>query len=279
MRDHVENVLGRRLPFQPRLNFIKQARVVDRDHRLISKAFDQLDLSPGERFGLGARKVQNADHFALEDQRHRNDRPPSAQERRFRVLEFRVGVDIGDMNGRPLQHRSARDILAGDLVRVVNVELDEFRPAAGIGADVQFLTHLVEQNADGRPAQFCGRIDQGLQHRGQIKGGLTDDLQNIRGRGGLRALLRHFRFKHTNPVFERLPCVRGVRNHTARPLPQNEVRPKNPSLSIVSKSYVVSISLYSQQSAGSYPCGSSDWKTGWVIMYHRLKKWPIMTKL
>jgi hypothetical protein len=58
-RDDLENVTGRGLIIEsllvrPRLHLLEQPRILDRDHRLVGKGFQQLDLRFGD-IGLGIR--------------------------------------------------------------------------------------------------------------------------------------------------------------------------------------------------------------------------------
>ncbi len=61
--DDLEHVGGRGLPLErlelvgARLHLVEQPHVLDRDHRLVGKGLDQLDLLGGKRPHLGARQA------------------------------------------------------------------------------------------------------------------------------------------------------------------------------------------------------------------------------
>ena len=53
------------------LDFVEQPHVLDRDHRLVGKGRDQLDLLVGERLHRAAHHHENADWNSLAQQRER----------------------------------------------------------------------------------------------------------------------------------------------------------------------------------------------------------------
>ena len=75
--DNLEYLAGRGLLLQslaqlarPRLHFVEQPRVLDRDHRLVSESGDQLDLLLRERLDLRTGEENCADGHSLAHEWH-----------------------------------------------------------------------------------------------------------------------------------------------------------------------------------------------------------------
>ncbi len=58
-----------------RLHLVEQPHVLDRDHRLVGKGGDQLDLPVGERPNLVTRQDDHADRAAFAQQRNAENGP------------------------------------------------------------------------------------------------------------------------------------------------------------------------------------------------------------
>ena len=71
--------------------FVEQARVLDRDDRLIGKGRDQRDLLFGERLDIGPSEEEAANDGTLTEKRHRQHRTKLAKASRFEVGIFRIG--------------------------------------------------------------------------------------------------------------------------------------------------------------------------------------------
>ena len=75
--DDLQHVGGRGLLVQrffevarPRLHLAEQARVLDRDHRLVGEGLDDLDFPVGEGDRLVSRHAENADRLPFANQGH-----------------------------------------------------------------------------------------------------------------------------------------------------------------------------------------------------------------
>ena len=68
--DDLQDLGGRGLLLQCLAGLGDQPRILDRDHRLVSKGTDQFDLALAERLDPLPRQADGADHNALAQQRH-----------------------------------------------------------------------------------------------------------------------------------------------------------------------------------------------------------------
>src|SRR5207245_1810349 len=89
------------------LNFVEQPNILDRDHRLIGEGLDQLDFLIGEWSYRRSGQIEHADRDALPQQWYAEDGANAATALDGLVPGvFRIGADIGDMNGSAFNRRS-----------------------------------------------------------------------------------------------------------------------------------------------------------------------------
>ena len=74
--DDLQNFGGRRLPLERLFRLVEQARVFDRDHRLVGKRANKSDLLIGERPHFRAVNRNAADHLPFLEQRHHEKGAP-----------------------------------------------------------------------------------------------------------------------------------------------------------------------------------------------------------
>ena len=167
-----------------RLHLVEQTNVLDRDHRLVGKGLDEVDVALGERVRLRM------------DQRYCPFDPPIPGERHGEIgarrqgkalhrPEFQVRQVVGDELDLPRQEHSSRRRRAIDRHRA-SQQAPVCRAWAGYGFDDE-LASL--PHAD-RAASGAGQFDRGgkkrIEHRLQVERRAADDLQNLGGRGLLR---------------------------------------------------------------------------------------------
>ena len=79
-----------------RLNLLKQAHILDGDHRLVREGLDKVNLALRKRAGLWPRQEKHALYLVLPQQRHADEcaTVPEAQQRR---IIFGIGEVIADV--------------------------------------------------------------------------------------------------------------------------------------------------------------------------------------
>src|SRR5262249_60150888 len=90
------------------LDFVEQAHVLDRDHRLVGEGGEQLDLLVGERRDLRLPLTYCAERHALAQQGYSQHRPNTHQFLRFREIIFRVRQHVWYLDRTTLQQRATR---------------------------------------------------------------------------------------------------------------------------------------------------------------------------
>ena len=134
--DHLQHVGGRGLLLQRfseviglRPDLVEQPRVLDRDHRLIGKRRDQLDLLPGERLRDRTAGCNHADGDALAQKRNAEHGAEVAAPDRFSPRVIRIGQHVRNVNDAACERRLAnqgvpagRDLLLPHPVPVVGSE-------------------------------------------------------------------------------------------------------------------------------------------------------------
>ncbi len=81
------------------LKLVEQSGILDCDHRLVGKGRDQLDLLVVKRAHSGPAHQDHTDQIALAQKGHAKMRAKTAQSLCFTQGVFRVGKNIGDLNG------------------------------------------------------------------------------------------------------------------------------------------------------------------------------------
>ena len=165
---------------------VQKPRVLDRDHRLLGKGGQQIDLLFGE--GLNARPANHddAEDHTLPEHRHRHDR---AMHLFFSAVflgppVLGVREDVGDVHDASLQNGSSRSRRSVLVDRIPLHHLDKVRRMAEAGCNAIKLSVLPVDEALVRAAETDGILYQRLQHYLQVEGRPADDLEHV-CRGGL----------------------------------------------------------------------------------------------
>ena len=88
--DDTQDFTRRSLLLQRFLQFLKQPHVLDGDHRLVGKGFEEPDLRGSERTHLGATRIQRSDEFSLLTKR--NSQEGAKARRRDQTLGNRLSA-------------------------------------------------------------------------------------------------------------------------------------------------------------------------------------------
>src|SRR5215472_769702 len=114
--DDVKHLARRSLMFERvgqlallRLHLIEQPHVLDRDHRLVSKGSDQLDLLVGKRLDPLSRDCDHPDRHLLAQQRHAQHGTTLSKSVSLGHVIFRIREYIYDMDGMAFERGSARN--------------------------------------------------------------------------------------------------------------------------------------------------------------------------
>ena len=166
-RDDPQDLGSRCLALERFLRFVKQAHVLDRDHRLVGEGLKQRDLLFGERPVFLAPDHDDADRRVLAQERHREHRAiPARCRRQDRCLGIasltHLLLDILDVDGAALEDRAAADA-AGD--ERMNLGLRRRRQRAEMRNAPQ--TIRVDAPDDGVVgfAQARGAFGDRIEHR------------------------------------------------------------------------------------------------------------------
>ena len=166
------------------LKFVEQSGIFDCDHRLVGKGRDQLDLLVVKRAHSGPAHQDHTDQIALAQKGHAKMRAKPAQSLCFAQGVFRVGKNIGDLNGLAFQLDSPNDALSPRRKRDGLYVFNVFgRKAVARGAIVARVFRT-EDLSFVRLAKPRRRLDERIKHGLELKGRAADDLEHIGG-GGL----------------------------------------------------------------------------------------------
>jgi hypothetical protein len=203
--DDVEHVARRGLVLErflqlggPRLYFLKEADIVDRDHRLVREGGDEIDLAVGERHDLGACKEDHADHVACSHQRHGKLSACPGLLLPLEVREPRIGEGVGEVDGALLKRGEAGrgSVSLGDRMLAQPIEAADCVGVLAGGKMVEPIRPEPEEEGIARLAKIMRRLDDRIEHRLEIVGRAADHVQHV-ACGCL--------------VFERLLQLRGAR--------------------------------------------------------------------
>jgi hypothetical protein len=164
------------------LDLLEQAHILDRECRLVGKSADQLDLLFGERPHLGTRQCQNASRDALAQHWHAEHRAVAAQPLGLCPGVVRVGQDVGDMDHPTFQQGPSSRCPASPLD---GHSLDIFDELGRVTVSLREEEHpvlLPSYRGVVGAAKAASRFNERLQHRLEIEGRATDDLEDIGGR-------------------------------------------------------------------------------------------------
>src|SRR5262249_39579279 len=95
-----------------RLYLVKQPRVLDRNHRLVSEGGYQFDLLLGEWIYLVAREVENTDRGSLAQQRYTKDSPITECFLIAGGAIFWISQHVRNLNSSALQSHSSGNAAA-----------------------------------------------------------------------------------------------------------------------------------------------------------------------
>ena len=161
------------------LQLLEQADVLDRDHRLVGEGLEEGDLSLREELRLGAAEGDRADRDSFSHQGDVEDRAEAHAPRVLAALrEFvHFGLHVSDVDGPPVQHRSASDSSRGRAG-----ERTPRRGRWGSRRDARRggTSPSRRQMADvERLAQASGALRHGVEHGLDVGRRARDDAQDL----------------------------------------------------------------------------------------------------
>src|SRR5215475_8966173 len=180
------------------MQLVEQAGILDGNHRLVREGGDEIDFLLREWIDRDAGQDEHADRSSLAQQWNAERGTMTAASLNFVPGKFRIGQDVRDVNRPAFERGSTGDRPAVDLTRR---ESRQVLPIFGSEAEESNELELVATEAGDariiRSAEPCRRLDERVEHRLQIEGRTTDDLEHL-GRGGL--LLQRFTYllEHRN---------------------------------------------------------------------------------
>ena len=200
--DDAQDLGGRRLALERLLGLVEQARVLDRDHRLVGERLEQRVLALAQALDLLAEHGQRADAAAFPHQRRDDDR--RAEVHLQRGLHGRLRRDALVAQVADLDQAPAADRLLGQRAgersreRGADPRLDLGGPglAETPAGRVRHAEHrhvhlavLVDdaQREGLRREQAVAALDDLLEHRRGVGHRVADDVQHL---GGRRLLLQ-----------------------------------------------------------------------------------------
>ena len=172
----------------PRLHFVEQPHVFDRDHRLVGEGGHQFDLLVRKRLHHGLGHEDHADDLAIAQQWCSEGRPVAADLLCLVPGVLGVGQHIGDVHDPAFKRAAPGD--AASIDRDVAAEkeapdlLMNLGPVAEAGGPMQVVAVTLEQPGMVGLAQPGDRFHQRIEHGLQIEGRAADHLQHVGG-GGL----------------------------------------------------------------------------------------------
>ena len=189
--DDPQDVGGRRLLLEAfrevavaRLQLLEQARVLDRDHRLLGERLQQRDLRVGERAEDRARHPDRPDGAAPEHERD-GQVAPRPELARDGAGELGRGLEVGDVHDDPVQHGARRRAVA---IRRLRKRACEARDGLGVHVlvrgHVHALTVVAEDHRAPGLAEPQGMASDGVEDRLLVARRRRDQPQDLGG-GGL----------------------------------------------------------------------------------------------
>ena len=185
---------GARQDVRPLLQLLKQAHVLDGDHRLVGERRDQLDLLVGEGLDFGPPDHDDANESALPEHGNSQDRAETSPCLDFRVFQFvfRVSHDVWDLHRPSLKGDPPDDSASSRTDWVPLKEILQFGGDVVSDRQLEQLTVQSEDESFVGTAQSRGVLDECFQNGLQIKRRPADDLENFAGRGLLLEGLTEF---------------------------------------------------------------------------------------
>src|SRR5215467_13703641 len=94
---------------RPRLDFLEQPHVLDRNYGLVGKSADQVDLLLREGSDRAARQEEHANRRPFAQEWNSQRGAETSTLLRLEPSELRIGEDIRDVNRATLHHGSSSD--------------------------------------------------------------------------------------------------------------------------------------------------------------------------
>ena len=172
------------------MDLFEEARILDRDYRLVSEGGDQLNLLLCKRLYRPTEEVDDANRATFTKEWHPERGTKACLLLNVEPFVFGVHQDVGDLNGSTFQEGSSDDASSP---RLVWDALEIFLEPRGKVVDRGVVISAALLAGDGghiRFAQSRHRLGQRIEHRLQIEGRAANHLEHVGG-GGL--LLQRFR--------------------------------------------------------------------------------------
>ncbi len=182
--DDLEHVSGSGLLLERFAQFIEQARILNSDNGLIGEASGQINLLFRKWMDAVSQKRHHTDRHSIPQEGHTQHRSETTKSLCFPHCVIGISLDVGDMNGPALEHGTARDCAPAGRDRMPPHEIFIFTRVPKIRRQAVSVAFLQENHDIIRAAQSHGRFNERVQHRLQIEGRATDDLEHVGG-GGL----------------------------------------------------------------------------------------------
>jgi hypothetical protein len=182
LADDLQHLGRRSLPLQRLLRLVEQAHVLDRDHCLVGKGLEQIDLALWRLAGLGPGDAEGAHRHVVLQHRDADDAPPRLGDMRQSVL--RIGQEVFDRNRLSRQDRPPGDgALIGRHREQCARLLGHLRGPVALGSHVDQATVVAEDGGQLRLDQPRRAIEDDFEHGRHIGGRLADHPQNLADRG------------------------------------------------------------------------------------------------
>src|SRR5262249_16358044 len=171
--DNLEHVGGRGLLLQRLAQLVEQARVLDRDRRLISEGLEQRDLLVGKRINFGTAKLNCSDRQPLAKQWNTGRRPvpqPFRERASFGIF-LRLSLEVDYVDRTTLENCPASAIPT----RAQETYTNLLRNRSPGGDRTEFLPVKLENSHVIGVAKARRAFDHSLQHRPEVSRRGADD--------------------------------------------------------------------------------------------------------
>src|SRR5262249_6052124 len=170
--DDTQDFTRGRLLLQRLLEFLEQPDILNRDHSLVGKCFEELDLRRGKGAHLSAARDQCSDEFPLKTKRNGQESAKDAgKNRRWEII---LGVDVGNMERAMRAHPAKLWLINTDFFAANGY---------GYGTNMSPRNHtvpLVEPQLHIiNAANPGGTLDDGVEHRLHVRRRAADDAEHF----------------------------------------------------------------------------------------------------
>src|SRR5262249_19506629 len=173
--DDAQDFARRRLLFQRFLEFLKQANILNRNHRLVGEGFEKLDLCRGEGAHFNATRDQNSNEVPLLAKRH--EQKGASVGLRAQIWKISLGLDVRHVERAVLDHPAK--------MWLINTYLTELGwHGTKMGARNNHGPFAESQGQILDPTNPRRAFDDGVEDRLHICRRAADDSENL-GRGRL----------------------------------------------------------------------------------------------